>query len=110
MADQSLDRIFAALADPVRRDIVARLSKGEATVNELAEPYAISLQAVSRHIKVLENAGLVTRGRDAQRRPCRLNEGALDLSSAWIERYRSHKEEQFERLDELLPEQLKKEI
>ncbi|HEV2073782.1 MAG TPA: metalloregulator ArsR/SmtB family transcription factor [Thermomicrobiales bacterium] len=104
MAENQLDRVFSALADPVRRDIVERLSHGEATVNELAEPFSISLQAVSKHLKVLEGAGLITRSRDAQRRPCRLNTEALDLSAQWIERYQRRKEEQFERLDALLRE------
>jgi DNA-binding transcriptional ArsR family regulator len=104
-----LTRVFSALADPVRRDIVARLSNGEATVNELAAPYKMSLQAVSKHLKVLENAGVITRGRDAQRRPCRLNPEALDGLAQWIERYRQRKEEQYERLDDLLKEQSEKE-
>lgn len=104
LAENQLDRVFSALADPVRRDIVERLSHGEATVNELAEPFSISLQAVSKHLKVLEGAGLIIRSRDAQRRPCRLNTEALDLSAQWIERYQRRKEEQFERLDALLRE------
>jgi DNA-binding transcriptional ArsR family regulator len=104
LAEDELNRVFSALADPVRREIVERLSFGEATVNELAEPFSISLQAVSKHLKVLEGAGLITRGRDAQRRPCRLNTETLDLSAQWIERYRRRKEEQFERLDALLRE------
>jgi DNA-binding transcriptional ArsR family regulator len=109
LAQEQLTRVFSALADPVRRDIVVRLSKGEATVNELAAPYEMSLQAVSKHLKVLENAGVITRGRDAQRRPCRLNPDSLDGLAQWIERYRQRKEEQFERLDELLKEQAEEE-
>lgn len=104
-----MTKVFAALADPVRRDIVERLSHGEATVNELAEPYPMSLQAVSKHLKVLEGAGLITRSRDGQRRPCRLNPESLNTFVAWVERYRQRKEEQFERLDVLLREQQKKE-
>lgn len=91
-----------ALADPVRRAIVARLSRGEATVNELAEPFPITTQAVSRHIQVLEQAGLVTRSRDAQRRPVHLNAAALERLTAWIDRYRLNREDQFRRLDALL--------
>ena len=102
-----LDRAFAALADPVRRDIVARLSRGPATVNELAEPFAITLQAVSRHIAVLEQAGLVTRTRDAQRRPVHLNASALEALTAWIDRYRLVHEAQFRRLDAVLSKERK---
>lgn len=91
-----------ALADPVRRAIVARLSRGAATVNELAEPFPITTQAVSRHIQVLEQAGLVTRSRDAQRRPVHLNAAALERLTAWIDRYRLVREDQFRRLDVLL--------
>lgn len=97
-----LDRAFAALADPVRRAIVARLSRGPATVNELAEPFAITLQAVSRHIAVLEQAGLVTRSRDAQRRPVHLDAAALESLTAWIDRWRLVHEQQFRRLDAVL--------
>jgi DNA-binding transcriptional ArsR family regulator len=97
-----LDRAFAALADPVRRGIVARLSRGAATVNELAEPFDISLQAVSKHIAVLEQAGLVTRTRDAQRRPVHLDAAALEALTAWIDRYRLVHEQQFRRLDDVL--------
>ncbi|MEX0865527.1 MAG: metalloregulator ArsR/SmtB family transcription factor [Acidimicrobiia bacterium] len=97
-----LDRAFAALADPVRRGIIARLSRGPATVNELAEPFEISKQAVSKHIQVLGQAGLVTRTRDAQRRPVHLNAAALESMTAWIDRYRLIHEEQFRRLDALL--------
>ncbi len=101
MADH-LDAAFAALADPTRRAIVARLSEGEATVNELAEPFDISLQAVSKHIKVLERAGLVERRRHAQSRPCRLRSQPLDEVVDWIERYRRTWEDRFDRLDEHL--------
>jgi len=99
---QTLDATFGALADPTRRAIVARLAKGAATVNELAEPFRISLPAVSKHLKVLERAGLITRGRDAQRRPCRLEAGPLKEVAAFAERYRRHWEESFDRLDEYL--------
>ena len=97
-----LDRAFAALADPVRRGIIARLSRGPATVNELAEPFDITLQAVSRHIAVLEQAGLVTRTREAQRRPVHLDAAALEALTAWIDRYRLIHEQQFRNLDALL--------
>lgn len=99
-----LSRIFAALADPMRRDIVARLTDGEATVSELAEPYEVSLQAVSRHLKVLEEAGLVSRSRDAQRRPVHLEAEVFDMMTAWIERYRRRAEERYRRLDDVLAE------
>lgn len=98
----ALDRAFMALADPVRRAIVARLSRGDATVNELAEPFAITKQAVSKHIQVLEQAGLVTRSRDAQRRPVHLDAAALERLTAWIDRYRLIAEDRFRRLDALL--------
>ena len=100
--DDQLSSVFAALADPTRRDIVARLASGDATVNELAAPYDVSLQAVSKHLRVLENARLVTRSRDAQRRPVHLDAKVLDLMTAWIERYRREAEERFQRLDEVL--------
>jgi DNA-binding transcriptional ArsR family regulator len=103
MADQ-LSRAFAALADPTRRDIVARLTAGDATVGDLAAPYDVSLQAVSKHLKVLEEAGLVTRSRDAQRRPVHLEAEVLDLMTGWIERYRRQAEERYRRLDEVLAE------
>ena len=102
LEDGRLDRAFLALADPVRRAIVARLSRGPATVNELAEPFAITKQAVSRHIQVLELAGLVTRSRDAQRRPVHLDAAALEHLTAWIDRYRLEAEGQYRRLDALL--------
>ena len=98
----SLSRVFAALADPIRRDMVARLTIGDATVNELAQPYDVTLQAVSKHLKVLEDAGLVTRSRDAQRRPVHLEANVFDLMTKWIERYRRQAEERYERLDEVL--------
>jgi DNA-binding transcriptional ArsR family regulator len=101
-AERALDRAFLALADPVRRAIVARLSRGPATVNELAEPFAISKQAVSKHIAVLEQAGLITRSRDAQRRPAHLDAAALERLTAWIDRYRLEAEGAYRRLDALL--------
>jgi DNA-binding transcriptional ArsR family regulator len=101
-ADDRLDRAFTALADPVRRRMIARLSRGPATVNELAEPFEISKQAVSKHIQVLEQAGLVTRTRDAQRRPVHLNAAQLEALTAWIDKYRLIHEQQFRRLDALL--------
>ena len=101
MAD-ALSRVFSALADPTRRDMVARLTIADATVNELAEPYEVSLQAVSKHLKVLEDAGLVSRGRDAQRRPVHLEAEVFDLMTKWIERYRRQAEERFRRLDDVL--------
>jgi len=101
MSDQ-LSRVFAALADPTRRDLVARLTDGDATVGELAAPYDVSLQAVSKHLKVLEGAGLVTRSRDAQRRPVHLEAEVFDLMTKWIERYRQRAEERFGRLDAVL--------
>ena len=101
MPDQ-LSQVFAALADPTRRDMVARLTAGDATVGELAAPYDVSVQAVSKHLKVLESAGLVTRGRDAQRRPVHLEAEVFDLMTKWIERYRQEAEARFSRLDALL--------
>ncbi|MGX1162269.1 ArsR family transcriptional regulator [Arthrobacter sp. SLBN-100] len=98
----ALDLAFMALADPVRRSIIARLSRGAATVNELAEPFEISKQAVSKHIQVLEQAGLVTRTRDAQRRPVHLNPARLEALTAWIDQYRLVKEGQFRSLDAVL--------
>ncbi|WP_189130953.1 ArsR/SmtB family transcription factor [Wenjunlia tyrosinilytica] len=102
MADDQLSRVLSALADPTRRDIVARLAAGDATVNELAEPYNVTVQAVSKHIKVLEDAGLVSRSRDAQRRPCHLEAEVFDLMTKWIERYRREAEDRFRRLDAVL--------
>ena len=101
-ADDRLDRAFMALADPVRRRIIARLSRGPATVNELAEPFQITKQAVSKHIQVLEQAGLVTKTRDAQRRPVHLDAAQLEALTAWIDRYRLIHEQQFRTLDALL--------
>ncbi len=99
---EQLNRAFAALADPTRRDLVARLAGADATVGELAEPYDMSLQAVSKHLKVLEEAGLVTRSKDAQRRPAHLDAEVFDLMTKWIERYRHEAEERYRRLDALL--------
>jgi DNA-binding transcriptional ArsR family regulator len=99
-----LDATFAALADPTRRAILARLAQGEATVLELAEPFDMSQPAVSKHLKVLERAGLISRGRDAQRRPSRLEVAPLLEAEAWIERYRAIWERHYERLDALLEE------
>jgi DNA-binding transcriptional ArsR family regulator len=101
MTDE-LSRVFAALADPTRRDLVARLTGGDATVGDLAAPYDVSLQAVSKHLKVLEEAGLVTRSRDAQRRPVHLEAEVFDLMTQWIERYRRRAEERYRRLDDVL--------
>jgi DNA-binding transcriptional ArsR family regulator len=99
-----LDATFAALADPTRRAILARLAGGEATVTELAAPFAMSQPAISKHLKVLERAGLISRGRDAQRRPCRLEARPLAEASGWLEGYRRFWEASFARLDELLRE------
>jgi DNA-binding transcriptional ArsR family regulator len=104
-----LSIILAALADPTRRAIVEKLAKGEATVNTLAEPLKMSLPGVSKHLKVLQKAGLVVQGRDAQRRPCRLNPERLQDVANWTERFRRNWEESFERLDEYLSEITKKE-
>jgi len=104
LEDDRLSRIFAALADPTRRDIVARLTVGDATVGQLAERYEVSFQAVSKHLKVLEEAGLVSRSRDAQRRPVHLNAEVFDLMSSWIDRYREQAEERYRRLDAVLAE------
>ena len=97
-----LDATFAALADPTRRAILARLALGEASVAELGEPFAMSQPAISKHLKVLELAGLVRRGRDAQRRPCRLEAAPLAEANAWLERYRALWESRFDALDTLL--------
>src|SRR3954468_3871040 len=102
MATDQLSRVFSALADPTRRDMVARLTLADSTVNELAEPYQVSVQAVSKHLRVLEGAGLVTRRREAQRRPVHLEAEVLDLMTTWIERYRRQAEERYQRLDALL--------
>ena len=100
----ALDATFQALADPTRRAILARLALGEASVMELAEPFAMSQPAISKHLKVLENAGLISRGRDAQRRPCKLEAAPLAEATGWLIEYRKFWETQFERLDELLDE------
>ena len=97
-----LDVTFAALADPTRRAILARLVSGEATVMELAEPFAMSQPAISKHLKVLERAGLISRGRDAQRRPCRIEAAPLAEANGWLERYRQIWEGNYQRLDALL--------
>lgn len=102
MKADPLSTTLSALADPTRRAILARLARGEATVLELAEPFAISLPAISRHLKVLEQAGLITRGRDAQWRPCRLEPEPLKDVTMWLEQYRQLWEERFHRLDEYL--------
>ena len=109
MNTEHLDATFAALADPTRRAILARLSRGEASVTELAEPFAMSLPAVSKHLKVLERAKLVARSRDAQWRPCRLDAGPLKEVADWVEHYRRFWEESFDRLDEYLKELQQKE-
>jgi DNA-binding transcriptional ArsR family regulator len=103
--DHRLDAVFAALADPTRRAIVRRLVSGEATVSELAAPFTISLQAVSKHLQVLEHAGLVTRTRRAQERPCHLRPEAMASASAWLGDYRQLWETSFDRLDEHLTDQ-----
>lgn len=99
-----LDATFSALADPTRRAILARLASGQATVTELAEPFAMTQPAISKHLKVLERAGLISRGRDAQRRPCRLEAGRLAEANGWLENYRTFWAESFERLDVVLDE------
>jgi DNA-binding transcriptional ArsR family regulator len=103
--EDRLSRVFGAFGDPTRRDIVARLARGDATLSELAEPYDMSLQAVAKHLKVLEDAGVVSRWRDAQRRPVHLEAEVFDLMDAWIERYRRNAEERYRRLDALLAEE-----
>jgi DNA-binding transcriptional ArsR family regulator len=104
MAVDQLSTTFSALADPTRRAILARLAEGEATVNQLAEPFPITLQAVSKHLKVLERAGLIARGRSAQLRPSRLQGAALKEAADWLSDYRGFWEESFDRLDEHLLE------
>ena len=104
MATDQLSQVFSALADPTRRDVVARLTLADATVNELAEPYDMSIQAISKHLQVLEKAGLVTRRREAQRRPVHLEAEVFDLMTTWIERYRQLAEKRYQRLDALLAE------
>jgi DNA-binding transcriptional ArsR family regulator len=103
MADE-LSKVFAALGDPIRRDMIARLTEADATVSQLAEPYQVSMQAISKHLKVLEDAGLVTRGRAAQTRPVHLEAQVFDLMTTWIERYRIQAEQRYQRLDAVLAE------
>ncbi|UXN68913.1 metalloregulator ArsR/SmtB family transcription factor [Devosia neptuniae] len=100
----NLDATFQALSDPTRRAILARLAQGEASVMELAEPFDMSQPAISKHLKVLENAGLISRGRDAQRRPCKLEAQPLAEATGWLIEYRKYWESQFDRLDDLLDE------
>ena len=102
VGDASLDATFAALADPTRRAIIARLVRGEASVTELAEPFAMTQPAISKHLKVLEKAGLIARRREAQRRPCRLEADALRAATEWLDAYRRFWAERYERLDTLL--------
>jgi DNA-binding transcriptional ArsR family regulator len=102
MAADPLSLVFSALADPIRRDMVARLAVADATVNELAEPYDVTVQAVSKHLKVLKEAGLVSRSQQAQRRPVHLEAGVFNLMTRWIERYRLQAEERYRRLDDVL--------
>jgi DNA-binding transcriptional ArsR family regulator len=109
MHPDSLSETFAALADPTRRAILARLASGEASVTELAEPFEMSMPAVSKHLKVLERAGLIARGREAQWRPCRLDAAPLKDVAGWLERYRCFWEQSFDRLDEYLRELKSKE-
>lgn len=109
MQTQRLDSTFAALADPTRRAILARLASGDASVMELAAPFSISQPAISKHLEVLERAGLISRGRDGQRRPCRIEARPLQEADAWIERYRRIWEGNFARLDALLEEMKAKE-
>ena len=104
MSPDRLSTTFAALADPTRRAILARLAAGEASVTELAEPFEMSLPAISKHLKVLERAGLIARGREAQRRPCRLEAGPLKDAADWLEQYRRFWEQSFDRLDDYLRE------
>jgi DNA-binding transcriptional ArsR family regulator len=104
MSPDRLSTTFSALADPTRRAILARLISGEASVTELAEPFAMSLPAVSKHLKVLEHAGLITRGREAQWRPCRLEAGPLKDAADWLEHYRRFWEQSFDRLEDYLGE------
>jgi DNA-binding transcriptional ArsR family regulator len=107
-AEEQLDRAFSALGDPVRRQLIARLSRGPATVNQLAEPFPITLQAISRHVQVLEAAGLITRSRNGQQRPCHLDAAALERLTGWIDKYRLDTERNYRRLDAVL-DSMKKE-
>ena len=109
MSPERLDATFSALADPTRRAILARLASGETSVSELAEPFAMSMPAISKHLKVLQRAGLIERGREAQWRPCRLAPAPLKDASEWLERYRRFWEESFDRLEDYLRELQKKE-
>jgi len=109
MTSDHLSTTFAALADPTRRAILARLASGEASVTELSEPFEMSMPAISKHLKVLEHAGLIARGRDAQWRPCRLEAGRLKEVAAWVEDYRRFWEQSFDRLDDYLRELKEKE-
>ena len=102
MSADPLSRVFAALSDPTRRDMVARLAVADATVGELAQPYPVTMQAVSKHLKVLQDAGLVSRSQQAQRRPVHLEAEVFDLMTRWIERYRREAEERYQRLDDVL--------
>lgn len=102
MSADALSKVFAALADPTRRDLVARLTEGDATVSELAAPYDVSVQAVSKHLRVLEDAGLVSRPGDGARRPVHLEAEVFDLMTKWIKRYQRRAEERYRRLDDLL--------
>src|SRR5437762_3060276 len=104
ISSERLDATFAALADPTRRAILARLASGEASVTELARPFAMTQPAISKHLKVLERAGLISRGRDAQRRPCRVEARPLAEATGWLEDYRRSLEGSFQRLDALLDE------
>jgi len=105
----NLDTTFSALADPTRRAILARLAEGEASVMELAAPFAMSQPAISKHLRVLENAGLISKGRDGQKRPCRLETEQLEAANAWLERYRDLWEQTYTRLDNLLETLLEEE-
>jgi len=109
MSADHLDSTFAALADPTRRAILARLAHGESSVTDIAKPFKISLPAITKHLKVLERSGLISRSRDAQWRPCRLNATPMKEAAGWLEHYRRHWEESFDRLDEYLNHLQKKE-
>jgi DNA-binding transcriptional ArsR family regulator len=109
-ADEQLDRAFSALGDPVRRQLIARLSRGPATVNELAEPFPITLQAISRHVQVLEAAGLITRSRNGQQRPCHLAAAALERLTSWIDAHRLDTERNYRRLDAVLDSMKKEQL
>ena len=109
MANDQLSVTFAALADPTRRAILARLAQGEASVTELAKPFDLSLPGISKHLKVLQRAGLITQGRNAQWRPCRLEPGRLREASEWVGDYRRFWDESFQRLDDVLQDMIRKE-